>query len=260
MNWVTYVIRFLWGLWGWATFALACIFSLIVALIVPGLHRRQKLVTFAARMVFVMAAVRVTVRGIDNLPNDSCVVVANHASYIDGILLNGYLPARFGFVIKGEMRDIPVVHFLLRRSGAKFVERKEATGSSRDARQLVKAARKGESLGFFPEGTFLLEPGVGRFRAGAFVAAIKGDMPVVPVAISGTREMLPSGRFLPMQADLIVDILPAIAPGDDAFASSKSLGEAARQRVLAALDEPDLLDRDLKDPDLTDPDPPEVGS
>jgi 1-acyl-sn-glycerol-3-phosphate acyltransferase len=92
------------------------------------------------------------------------------------------------------------------------------------------------------------------------VAAIKGDMPVVPVAISGTREMLPSGRFLPRQADLMVDILPAIAPGDDAFASSKSLGETARQRVLAALDEPDLLDRDLKDPDLTDPDPTEVGS
>ena len=61
-----------------------------------------------------------------------------------------YLPARFGFVIKGEMRDIPIVHFLLRRSGSKFVERNETTGSSRDARLLVKAAQGGESLGFFP--------------------------------------------------------------------------------------------------------------
>ena len=59
---------------------------------------------------------------------------------IDGVLLNGYLPARFGFVIKGEMRDIPVVHFLLRRSGSKFVERKEASRAvRRDARQLVQA-------------------------------------------------------------------------------------------------------------------------
>lgn len=252
MNWVTVVIKFLWGLWAWMSFGLACIFSLIVTLIVPGLHRRQKLVTFAARMVFVMAAVRVTVRGMDNLPSDSCVVVANHASYIDGVLLNGYLPARFGFVIKGEMRDIPVVHFLLRRSGSKFVERKETTGSSRDARQLVKAARGGESLGFFPEGTFLLEPGVGRFRQGAFLAAVKGDMPVVPIAISGTRAMLPSGRFLPRQAELFVDILPAIAPGDDAFESSRELAEAARQKILAALDEPDLLDFDSEDSDLAE--------
>ena len=242
MNWVTYVGRFLWGLWGWVCFSLACLFSLIVALVVPGHYRRQRLVTWASRMVFVLARVSVTIRGMDNLPADSCVVVANHASYIDGVLLNGYLPARFGFVIKGEMRDIPVVHFLLRRSGSKFVERKETTGSSRDARQLVKAAQGGESLGFFPEGTFRLEPGVGRFRLGAFVAAIKGDMPVVPIAISGTREMLPSRRFLPRQTNLIIDILPAIAPGDDDFSSSKELTEASRQRILGALDEPDLLD------------------
>jgi 1-acyl-sn-glycerol-3-phosphate acyltransferase len=210
-------------------------------LIIPGLYRRQRAVTWATKMVFVLAGVEVTVRGMDHLPTDSCVVVANHASYVDGILLNGYLPARFGFVIKGEMRDIPVVHFLCRRSGAKFVERKETTGSSRDARQLVKAAQGGESLGFFPEGTFLLEPGVGRFRPGAFVAAIKGDMPVVPIAISGSREMLPARRLLPRRADLIIDILPAIAPGDDDFSSSRKLAEACRQRILGVLDEPDLL-------------------
>jgi len=242
VNWVTPAINLLWGIWAWVSFSLACVFSLIVALIVPGMHRRQKLITFAARMVFVMAGVRVTVRGMDHLPNDSCVVVANHASFVDGVLLNGYLPARFGMVIKGEMRDIPVVHFLLRRSGSKFVERKETVGSSRDARQLVKAAQEGESLGFFPEGTFVLEPGVGRFRLGAFVAAIKGDMPVVPIAISGTRDMLSSARLLPRRTNLTIDILAAIAPGDESFSSSKNLAEAARQRILVALNEPDLLD------------------
>ncbi len=241
MNWVTYVANTLWGLWAWLCFVVACLYSLLVAIFVPGDHRRQKLVTFAAKMIFVFAGVKVTVRGIDNLPTDSCVVVANHASYIDGPLLNGYLPARFGFVIKGEMRDIPVVHFLLRRSGSKFVERKEMTGSARDARQLVRAAQDGESLGFFPEGTFLLQRGVGRFRPGAFVAAIKGDMPVVPVAISGAREMMPSGRHLPRMSDLVIDILPAISPGDDDYAPSRKLAEASRQRIIAAIDEPDLL-------------------
>jgi hypothetical protein len=121
VNQVTFIANFLWGLWAWACFALACAFSLLVVLIVPGAHRRQKLVTFIGKMIFVLAGVKVTMRGIDNLPTDSCVVVANHASYIDGILLNAYLPSRFGFVIKGEMRDIPIVHFLLRRSGSKFV-------------------------------------------------------------------------------------------------------------------------------------------
>lgn len=241
MNWVTFVARILWGLWAWLSFTLACVFSLIVALIVPGPHQRQRLVTHASRIIFVLSRVKVSVRGIDNLPLGSCVVVANHASYIDGILLKGYLPPRFNFVIKGEMRNIPLVHFLLHRSGAKFVERKEAIGSSRDARKLVKAAQGGESLGFFPEGTFILEPGVGRFRPGAFVAALKGEMPIVPIAISGSRRMLPSGKLLPRPSDLVIDILPAIAPGDASFESSKKLAEASRQQILAALDEPDLL-------------------
>ncbi len=241
MNWVTRITTVVWGLLGWLSFILAVMFSLIVAIIVPGANRRRHLVTGAAKAIFVMVGVRVNVQGIDNLPPDNCIVVANHASYVDGMLLNGYLPSRIGFVIKGEMRDIPVAHFLLRRTGSKFVERKEAVGSSRDARQMVKAAVGGESLGFFPEGTFIKEPGVGRFRAGAFVAAIKGGIPVVPVAISGTREMLPAGRLLPKRVDLTIDILPAISPGDDDYGNSKALAESARQRILAVLDEPDLL-------------------
>ena len=241
MSWVTFVVQTLWGLWAWLIFILACVFSLIVTLIVPRLQRRQQLVTHAARIVFVLSGVKVSVHGIDNLPSDSCVVVANHASYIDGILLKGYLPARFGFVVKGEMRDFPIAHFLLRRSGSKFVERKEQIGSSRDARQLIKAAQGGESLSFFPEGTFILEPGIGRFRPGAFVAALKGKMPVVPIAISGAREMLPSGKLLPRPSDLVIDILPAIAPGDASFESSKKLAETSRQQILDAVSEPDLL-------------------
>ena len=242
MNWFTRLLDMAWGLYALLCFALACVFSLFVAVLVPGAYRRQRIVTWAARMIFVFSGVGVTVKGIDNLPPGSSIVVANHASFIDGVLLNGYLPARFGFVIKGEMRDIPVVHFLLRRSGSKFVERKEASGSSRDARQLVKAAQGGESLGFFPEGTFRLQPGVARFRAGAFVAAIKGALPVVPIAISGTREMLSEGHWLPRPAKLTVDILPAIAPGGVDFASHRQLAEASRQQIIAALGEPDLAE------------------
>ena len=241
MNYVTRAIAVIWGLWGWLSFGLAILFALIATIVVPGSDRRRRLATAAAKSVFVMTRVRVTVHGIDNLPAEHCIVVANHASNLDGILLNGYLPSRFSFVIKGEMRDIPVAHFLLRRSGSKFVERNEISGSSRDARQIVKAAVDGESLAFFPEGTVIKEPGIGRFRAGAFVAAIKGGLPVVPIAISGTRDMLPSGRLLPRRADLTIDILPAIAPEDENFTSSKALAEMARQRILAVLDEPDLL-------------------
>ena len=242
MNWVTRTKNIAWGMLAWLSFGFAVVFTMTVALIVPGAERRQKLATWACRMTFVLPMIDVRIRGIDNLPAGNCVVVANHASYLDGVLLKGYLPWRFSFVIKGEMRDFAPAHFLLRRAGAKFVERSDIKGSTRDARHIVRAAQAGESLAFFPEGTFLEQPGVGRFRPGAFVAAVKGEMPVVPIAISGSRYMLPANHFMPKRGPLTIDILPPIAPGDAEFASSRALAEAARLRILGVLDEPDLLD------------------
>ena len=252
MNWVTQVRQALWGLMAWLSFFVAALFALLATIIVPGPERRRRLARLACNSVFVLANVKVEVVGLDNLPDENCVVVANHASYIDGLLLKGYLPPRFSFVIKGEMRNIPIVHFLLRRSGAKFVERKHHSGSARDARQIVRAAQGGESLALFPEGTFREERGVGHFRPGAFVAAVRGNMPVVPIAISGTRYMLPSGRMWPRPNTLRFDVLPAIRPGDPKFTDSRSLAETARQRILAVVAEPDLLDLS-GDPPATEP-------
>lgn len=243
MNWVTRGFHILWGIYAWLAFAVAVLTALLAAIFVPGMHRRQRIAAALARSVFIVTGTRVTVTGVDNLPPDHCIVVANHASYVDGVLLKAYLPGHFNFVIKGEMRDIPVVHFLLRRAGSKFVERNKHSGSARDARQIVKAAQDGESIGFFPEGTFRKERGVGRFRGGAFVAALRGELPVIPVAISGTRYFLPSGRILPRPNRLQVDILAAIAPGDPDFSDSNTLAEAARQKILMVLDEPDLVAR-----------------
>lgn len=235
------LLHALFGIYAIFVFALCVLFSLLVATLVPGLERRRRLVAGAARASFLLSGVRPDITGLTHLPDEACVVVANHASYLDGILLKGFLPARFSFVIKGEMRNVPIAHFLMRRSGARFVERFKSSESARDARQIVKAARGGESLGFFPEGTFVEESGVGRFRAGAFMAAIKGGMPVVPIAISGTRQMLGAGRALPRPAPIRIDVLVPILPDDPAYGNHHTLAETARQRILAALDEPDLL-------------------
>lgn len=235
------LLHSLFGLYAILVFSLCVLFALIVAVIVPRLERRRRFAAGAARASFLLSGIRPQINGLENLPESSCVVVANHASYVDGVLLKGFLPPRFSFVIKGEMRNIPVAHFLIRRSGARFVERFKSSESSRDARQIVKAAREGQSLCFFPEGTFLEEPGVGRFRAGAFMAAIKGEMPIVPVAIFGTRRMMGAGRALPRPVPVRVEILPPILPHDPAFEDHHALAEAARQRILAVHDEPDLL-------------------
>ena len=238
---MTRLLHAVFGVYALTMFAVCVLFALLVTILVPGLENRRKLVSGASRWSFLLSGIRPAIHGTEKLPAEGCVVVANHASYADGILLKGFLPARFSFAIKGEMRDFPIANFMIRRSGSRFVERFKSAESARDARKIVKAARGGQSLAFFPEGTFRDEPGVGRFHAGAFMAAVKAGMPVVPIAISGTRELLGLGQFLPRPASIRIDILEPIPPDDAAYANHRHLAEAARQRVLAALDEPDLL-------------------
>lgn len=241
MKYVTRALENLWGIYACAVFLICALIALIAVTVLPFAGARRRFVTGCCRAPFVLSGVPVVRQGFENLPGSHCVIVANHTSYVDGFLLKGYLPARFSFVIKGEMRAIPVVHFLLRRSGSRFVDRFTAAGSTRDARQIVRAARDGQSLAFFPEGTFVVEPGVGRFRPGAFVAATRGELPLVPAAITGTREMLPAGRALPRPRRLGIRILPPFEPGDCAYDDHRVLAEKARGRIIDAAGEIDRL-------------------
>ncbi len=230
--------RILYGLYAWILFVITVLFAVLTATVVPGLLRRRRWLAAAARALFSLAGIPASISGLENIPEGHCVVVANHASYIDGVILQGFLPPRFSFVIKGEARNWPVAHFVLRRIGAKFVERFIATGSTRDARALLKAASAGESLAVFSEGTFIAKPGLSRFHLGAFAAAIKGGMPVVPMSIRGSRRILPAKTLLPSPGPLQIDILEPI---DAADVSSAELAELTRQAILEVLDEPDLL-------------------
>jgi len=228
------------GIYAWAAFFVCMSGAVLSALLVPGLERRRRWVSRAARGWLISAGIHTRLTGIDRIPAGHCVVVANHSSYLDGLILQAFLPPRFTFVIKGEMQKVPLAHFFLRRIGSRFVERFAVSASSRDARNLLRAAAVGESLALFPEGTFHPDPGLNRFRAGAFAAAIKGRLPVVPVVIQGSRHILPARRILPRPGDLRIDVLDAVRPGDAAFRDSRVLAEAARQRILTVLNEPDL--------------------
>ncbi len=213
---------------------------LVVLLVLPGLQRRRALVRFGARASLALAGMRLRVTGAQHLPAGPCVVVANHASYLDGIVMTAVLPARFSFVIKREMDAVPLANLLLRRIGAEFVDRGRTQRSARDARRLLKAAQGATSMVFFPEGTFGAEPGLLRFHSGAFVFAVRGALPVVPVALRGTRRALPPGGVLAWPARIDVEMLAPIPPPPlEPEHAVPALRDAARAAVLARCGEPD---------------------
>src|ERR1700682_2858661 len=125
-----------------------------VNLFLPTLRWRRLMAGVFARAFLRAAGIPFTVEGLNRLPQGPCVVVANHASYIDGLVAAAALPPDFAFVIKKEMVRVPLASLLLRRLGSQFVERFDRHKGATDARRVLKLAAAGQSLMFFPEGTF----------------------------------------------------------------------------------------------------------
>jgi 1-acyl-sn-glycerol-3-phosphate acyltransferase len=228
----------LYGLYAWiALVAVVLPLALILAL-APSLQRRRRIARAAAKLFFLSIGSPVRVEGAEVEPHYPCVVVANHASYLDGIILTAALPPGFTYLIKQQMLRVPIAGFILRRLGSAFVDRANHSHRHRTARALVEAARKGDALGFFPEGTFDTRPGLKPFQLGAFAAAARAGLPIVPVVIYGARHKLPSRSYLPAPGPLSVRICAAVPA--EGHATAQALMLATRRTMLSWLDEPDL--------------------
>ena len=229
--------RAVYGPYVWLTLAAAVIPTLALLLITPTLAARRHVAHWGARVFFVLIGSPIRVEGAGNLSDEPCVVVANHASYLDGILRQ---PCRrkFTFLIKAEMTSVPLAGFILKRIGSAFVKRGETSHRLRTGRRLLKGAMQGESLAFFPEGTFDGTPGLKPFRPGAFAAAWRAGLPVVPIVISGSRHMLPAKVWLCAPGRISITICEPV--DSDALESASELAAVSRTRMLEYLGEPDL--------------------
>src|SRR3954469_8780170 len=235
-------LRFAYGLYAIGAFLVLALCTLLATLCLPGVQRRRAAARAGARAFLWAAGMRLTVRCLERLPAGQCVVVSNHASYIDGVVFTAALPPRFGFVIKREMNAVPVAGLLLRRIGSEFVERFDRHKGGTDARRVLRTAASGHSLVFFPEGTFTEEVGLGKFHTGAFAIAARAACPVVPAVILGTRRNMPSTRIFPRPGAIEVRYgAPIVAAAEPTSADpALELRDRARAAILSQLDEPDL--------------------
>ncbi len=186
-----------------------------------------------ARAFFRGAGIPLEVEGLDRLPKEPCIVVANHASYIDGIVAAAALPPEFAFVIKKEMDRVPLASLLLRRLGSAFVERFDRHKGAADARRVWRLAAEGQSLVFFPEGTFDTTRQVRKFLGGAFATAERSKMPIVAAAILGTRDVLPPGGIMIHRGAIRFEVLEVLEALEVA-----EVRERSRRLIAAAVGEP----------------------
>jgi 1-acyl-sn-glycerol-3-phosphate acyltransferase len=234
-------LRLVYGLYAVLLFLAVALTALVGVILLPTLRLRRGTARIAARTFFLFAGMPVRLRGRENLPTGQSIVVANHASYLDGVVMTAALPARFGFVVKREMNDVPLAGLLLRRIGTEFVDRFNRHKGGTDARRVLRTASSGHSLVFFPEGTFTPEVGLGKFHGGAFAIAARAACPVVPTVILGTRRNMPATRVFPRPGPIEVRFGPPIVVtpvGDED--NALKLRDASRAAILSELGEPDL--------------------
>ncbi|MFP3874683.1 MAG: AMP-binding protein [Thiohalophilus sp.] len=239
----------LFAAYAWALyFPLAALAGLAV-LGIPGFQRRWKILHGLARLFARLTGTRLIVSGTEHLPpaGQPGVFVANHASYLDGYVLVAALPRAFSFVAKAELGAKRWLDFLLRRMRVEYVQRFERQQVLGDAQRIARAAQQSRSLLFFPEGTFSRIPGIQDFHLGAFVTAAQANIPVVPIAVRGTRSMLRAGSWFPRRGQISIHIGPCIEPAvtpamdeGETWQAALKLRKAAREHIVRFSGEPDI--------------------
>ena len=237
------VVDLAYALYAWSVMIALAFPTAFALLVTPRRRWRLAVVRRALRLLARLTCVGVTVTGREHLVASlgGAVVVANHPSWIDGAVLASVLPGAPVFVVAADLAQHAWSGPFLRRIGVEFVQRATHEQGAGDTRRLIAAARAGQTLVVFPEGRLSHVPGLRAFRLGAFLTAAEAHLPVVPVAIRGTRSVLPPGRRFPRHGAVFVDVGEPIVTDQPGWEGAVELQRAARRAaVLAGCGEPDI--------------------
>ncbi len=149
-----------------------------------GMKLHQRVHLTWSRIMLRIFGVRLTIQG--RLPDGPCLVVANHISWLDIVLLHALWP--LWMVAKSEIRGWPIIGHLAAMAGTLFIVRGSESSRRRISRRMTALLKRGDRVGIFPEAGISPNAGVGRFHARLFAPALRADVPVVPVAIRYHRE------------------------------------------------------------------------
>ncbi len=183
----------------------------------------EKVQYFWARSLVLAGGVRIRVHGGEHIEqHDACVYVANHVSWYDVFCLASVLP-RWSFVAKQELRSIPVFGRGAEAVGTIFVQRRSRKSATEMYEKAALRITEGASVVVFAEGTrgdqYALRP----FKKGSFVLAMTAGVPIIPVVIMGTREVMLRGQWLVHAGVVNIHFLDPIPTAGLPFADREHL-------------------------------------
>lgn len=236
---LTRSLRLLYGTYAALAFATVIVPLCLLIIVGPTERVRRNTGRWGVKLAMLAAGTPIRVEGLEHLPDEPCICVANHASYLDGLVLTAALPDRFRFLVQHGAADWPLVGPTLRRMGVHFVNRGSAREAAAATRELLRYLKQGESLTIFAEGTFKRPPGLLPFHNGAFMIAAKASVPVVPTVIVGTRALFGEGARLPRPARVHIRVLPKLMAESSHREAVQNLRDSTRHAILAHCGEPD---------------------
>lgn len=216
----------------------AVVWPLVIFL--PSRNWRHRVVHLCARAFLRLTGAAPRIESTVEIPDTAAILVANHSSYLDALVIAAAVPGCLTFVAKGELEGQKIAGPFLRRLGAIFARRTAAAAGVEDTQRQRDAAREGARIMTFPEGTLTRMPGLLPFRLGAFVVAAQEGLPVVPITLRGTRSILRGEQWFPRHDTITVHVdKPLRSRGAD-FAAAVRLRDDVRAIILERCGEPDL--------------------
>lgn len=188
-----------------------------------------------ARFVVSLTKSDVEVRGEENIPQDTAVVlIGNHQSYLDIPVLMGYVNKPIAFIAKSEILKVPVLSKAMKLMQCTFLVRTDMRQSVKAMAEAVETIKKGYSMVIFPEGTRSKGGPVIDFKAGSFKLAYKSGVPILPVTIDGTFRLFEEKNKV-QSGKVIITVHPPVPTAGLTKDDQAQIPEKVRSIVLSAL-------------------------
>jgi 1-acyl-sn-glycerol-3-phosphate acyltransferase len=202
------------------TFFIALFISLAILLIMPWLiiwswitgsvELMYRYAMSAVRLADRMAGIRVRSEGLENIPPGVCIFVSNHVSNVDPLALVPAIPRRIALLAKKEVFRIPILSIAMRQAGLVPVDREDREAAAGSVDIAVERLKEGLSFVVFAEGTRSADGRLRPFKRGTFVMAIRAGVPIVPVSLIGTQNLMRKGHWSLYPGEVIVRFGPPI--------------------------------------------------